>query len=168
MPIATVHGTAIPANSAASTATPALLTDHVAQQQSNWCWAACFEMIRNCLNLPPLSQSRMARAHFGDDCDEAVADGGLRCTATGPLPLSTIQSEIGNRRPVALQIDQPGRDGHVVLVVGCVGDMLEVHDPRADHQTITFAALQAGHDGGTWMRSYYGFAANEPTGNLSA
>ena len=180
MPIAASRGTAIPV---APGDRPAVLTPYVAQKQSNWCWAACFEMIRNCLHLPSLSQCQMATAYFGGNCsqnpkscnraafpDEADSDCGLRCTATGVLPLDEITAEIDLGRPVELQIDKQGDSGHVVLVVGYSGDMLEIHDPLdgIGQKTVSYAVLQTGYDGGTWKRSYYRFAALPPVDGADA
>jgi hypothetical protein len=125
--------------------------------------ASAYFGAQNCAD--PTSTSCNAAA-FLDDAD---TDCGLCCTAGGTLPLSVIRDEIVNRqRPVALQIEKPGVVGHVVLVVGCIGDMLDIHDPRADHVQISFAALQAGYDGGTWTRSFYKFGAIDPASEVNA
>jgi hypothetical protein len=154
---------------------------YVRQEKENWCWAACFQMIRQLFDaLDDIDQCALAMRMFaGETCDDvnrtalpsqAAAPCDLHCEMVplpgdqGQLTLGDITGEIDARRPVELQIgDQQG--GHVVLVVGYgPGDTLQIFDPQSPPPTtVRFATLAStGYAGKTWEASFYKFAARPP------
>jgi hypothetical protein len=153
---------------------------YVAQRTPNWCWAACFEMVRQCLGLAPRDQCGLVSDVYGGDCNDHIdqtalpaqvaRDCGLRCVQVpladeeGQLSLDDIRREIAERKcPVELQIADD-HNGHVVLVVGCgPGDTLHIYDPdtAVRQTTVSLSELQTtGYRGKRWERSFYRFVAD--------
>ena len=154
-----------PGIASADSRTAAKMLDvaYIPQYRTNWCWAACMQMVRQCLGLTHIDQWAMAMTerHVSAGC-------GLRCERfplpgeRGTLPLAEIVKEIDRKRPVGLQLGDIAT-GHVVLVVGYgPGGRLEIFDPdrAVGHTSISYAMLAtSGYQGKTWVASFYNFAA---------
>jgi hypothetical protein len=121
---------------------------YVAQAESNWCWAACGEMLLNLPGKARRSQCQIADAQFGPNCcamphaPPACDRGQWPFVAYPPLGLPTttirrsltiaeIRGELQAGKPVQACFQWTGgNQTHVVLIVDqhSNGDF-EVHDP---------------------------------------
>lgn len=121
-----------------------LRIEYVHQKQSNWCWAACSEMICEHLGRPKtqcriveagLGQqgccsdgestvcNRMIAAHSSDpnepDIERVLESVGVHATyVDGTLQPGELLQELNSGRPVIACLDGGSTGGHVVLVVG--------------------------------------------------
>jgi len=65
-----------PVAPAAPGATQLLNVPYFRQEQTNWCWAACCEMVFHYYGDAGIRQCDMATAQFGGDCCTAPASSG--------------------------------------------------------------------------------------------
>lgn len=183
MTIAVASGVALLA--APSAAPASLTTPYVSQNQSNWCWAACFEMIRNCLNLPPRRQCEIVTRKTGIDCcalpigmagpndpgnpkcypDDTADTAGLSLLVRDRvLQPQEIHDQIaGQQSPVevSMQFTMAGVADHVLLIVGVAADgSLHICDPwpAFGESTVDYSHLCNGYHQGTWNKTYISFA----------
>jgi hypothetical protein len=148
-----------------------LAVPYYRQEQANWCWAACCEMLIDFYRRTQTSQCSMASTNFGLQCCHS------------PLPNGCDQGEwpenVYSRYGIDLSIDQhalsdadvlaelragcplevyyawDGGGAHVALVVGrhSNGDYL-VHDPWYGAGRRTGAAVRDGYGLGAWTMTY--------------
>jgi hypothetical protein len=151
---------------------------YVPQDRDQWCWAACFAMIRSFLGVGGMSQHQIATAYFGaaacqdpasGDCnraaypDNAARYCGLTCiTRQRPLLIDELRRAIA-AGPVELyfEFDQgQSAASHVALLTALYADgTFRLLDPwRAfGVSNPTFAELESGYHSGSWTRTYMQF-----------
>lgn len=192
MSIAIARGTPIPAppigndvptwqRSIAPDLRPIVLPiDYVSQEQDQWCWAACFQMIGSFLNLGAKSQLAMATQLFGraacvqpnsPQCnraafpDEAVNKLGLTCSVLEhALDSREVRAYLGaGPIEVAFEAHLPGGSrSHVALITAVgPGDQVLFLDPwpAFGRSSPRLEQLSAHYHWGPWIRSYVQFAA---------
>lgn len=168
-------GTMIPVAMSGGTG-PLLDIPPVTQQQSNWCWSACGEMIFNYLHEPTrVDQSLLAEALLGMHCtaDPGRCDVGISISQlldlysimavryqalSGSLSASKLRLEIDQKRPVHIGILwSSGSSGHMILLRGYVDDpteglWIDINDPlqKADATSVS-----------TESESYWGCSYDE-------
>lgn len=153
---------------------------YVHQDKDQWCWAACFQMIRAWLGRPGLSQQQMATAYFGQSAcsnpdspacnrgafpDRAAGPSGLYCESIEQrLDAARLATELG-AGPVEAYLEfEAGApfSAHVVLITDLAADgTVEVLDPwpAFGRSYPRLAELHTNYNGGTWERSYVRFEA---------
>ncbi|HYC95370.1 MAG TPA: papain-like cysteine protease family protein [Sphingomicrobium sp.] len=157
-----------------------LAIDYVAQEQDQWCWAACFQMIGGYLGFGGLGQLEMARRVFGSaacsnpqsrSCnrgaipDQVIHLVGMTCS---PLERALNAAELRQYLvygPVEIEFESDGIGGitnHVALITAIsdsgVTTFLDPW-PEFGQSSPTLAQLQAHYHWGPWVRSYVQFAA---------
>jgi hypothetical protein len=143
---------------------------YMRQQQTNWCWAACCEMVFQ-FNAVTVQQCDMATAQFGGKCCAAPSSSvcnqgnwpeyvypryGFHYTrGNAPFTSAAVQAEINAGRPVEVYYAWNGGGAHVALIVGFYdnGD-LEVSDPWYGSGRRTYAAVLAAYNLGAWTITY--------------
>lgn len=143
-----------------------LPVDYREQEQTNWCWAACCQMLAAFLGRPNLRQCDIAERQFHGGCCAAPSSSGcdrgewpeVAYPANGiqldridsALSRVALQAELDAGRAVEVYyVWQGGRDAHVALVTGYYsnGDF-EVLDPAR--------AFGPGRRTFDWILSAYG------------
>jgi hypothetical protein len=142
------------------------------QEQTNWCWAGCCEMVFLYYNINNVRQCDMASFQFGADCCAAPSSSicnqgnwpeniyphwGVSCSrSNGSFSLSSVQFEINNDRPVEPYYAWTGGGAHVAIIRGYYdnGD-LEVHDPWYGSNRHTFNDVVAAYGLGAWSITYH-------------
>jgi hypothetical protein len=148
------------------------------QEETNWCWAACADMVVRYYNIGSVQQCQLANFVFQrTDC---CVPGGfspcnytcqvpdvpaiyghfyLLCTSnSGTMTLAELKREIDHARPVeiAWQWSYVLR-GHVVLISGYyTDDKLRVHDPQVGIGSLSHAELVNAKGLGSWFWSFHG------------
>lgn len=184
MPIKAQHGIPIPivmpvlpaaaAPAVAPGAANPLTMAYMQQQQNNWCWAACCEMVFHHAGVnTTVSQCDMATAQFGGACcsapTSAACDQGNWPENTyghyafhytkrqNSISLADVQAEINANRPVEIYYAWNGGGAHVALIVGYYanGDV-EVYDPWGSYGPgrRAFSYVQSAYNLGAWTLSY--------------
>lgn len=153
----------------------------VQQAESEWCWAACGEMIGKYAGHSDLTQCKLANAYLQGTgfCVDACSQSS-KCDApcqldriariyarfqiastlmTGPVSPSTLAREIGStRRPVMAMLTYHNGAGHVLLVTGYSGQGAAVYvmDTRPGYGEgwIDYNALVQAHGAGAWTASW--------------
>lgn len=150
----------------------------VPQRLSNWCWAACCEMV---FSLFAITRSQ---------CSLASKQVGLQCCVPTPQPecnspqwpetiykaydlpyvkygtdlsLQRVRDEIDKGRPVEAYLEWTHGGAHVVLITGYYenGD-LEVCDPLGRSSVRkAFSTLQTADGMGRWSASYADFGSRQ-------
>jgi hypothetical protein len=152
------------------------------QEASDWCWAACGEMIMDHLGTD-VSQCQLANDEFWasrgeiDCCEHKTSspcnktafphfeDYGFTCKKTQNAPLSwrQVKSQIQTKRkPFAFSWHWNGGSGHMMVMVGCgTADgekWIEYWDPLAqigtDYKLTTYDAYVKGNGYTHWDDLY--------------
>jgi hypothetical protein len=176
--VASEAGPAAGTAALAEAAPPEHSVGYVKQDQDQWCWAACFEMIRGWMNLPPMSQLEMATNCFGPAAcanpasatcnqsafpDEVADKCGLRCLPRERrLNAAELAQELRYGPVEAFFFFPPGSifRRHVALITGVGSDgAVRLLDPWPEFGPSyrTLQELQTDYHGGTWERSYVQF-----------
>jgi hypothetical protein len=163
---------------AAVAAAPILDVPFVAQEQTQWCWAACAEMVAAFLDKPPVRQCELANflhrqrtccATPGSDrCNRpcplegfpAVYDHlGIPCiTNTWPVSAAVVVRELTINRPVEVGYLWYGGGGHVAIVYGVTAaGRFAVHDPWYGSGSCTYEQLYFAYGLGRWAFTFGGF-----------
>jgi papain like cysteine protease AvrRpt2 len=142
------------------------------QEQTNWCWAGCCEMVFQYNGVNNVSQCGMATQQFGGNCcaspsSPACNQGnwpenvypvyGFKWAKTnGAFPPPAVQQEIGNQRPLEVYYAWNGGGAHVALIIGYYanGD-LEVNDPWYGPGRRAYSLVLGGYGLGAWTMTYY-------------
>lgn len=158
------------------------------QDEDLWCWAACFQMIRQVLGFENWTQFDMAKKVFGDancptpscatcnrgrDPDSAANDCGLQCQ-TSPVPAdpAPLHQALGSS-PVIAQFTFPTNTGpadHVILITDLAQDgTMTAYDPLPEvGRTVQpYGVFRTGyqinvpgfHGSGTWHQTYTYFGS---------
>ncbi|WP_182911862.1 papain-like cysteine protease family protein [Sphingomonas cavernae] len=147
---------------------------YVSQSETNWCWAACGEMIMQPRGIGQ-TQCSLASAQFALTCcpspgapngcnkgcwpDLCYPSHGLPTKrTTSQLSQPFVSSELAKGRPVQVCYQWAGsRSTHVALIVDEYpnGDF-EVHDPWSGYGRgrRQFSQIQAAYGLGTWIQSF--------------
>jgi hypothetical protein len=151
------------------------------QEEGNWCWAACGEMVFNYYNVAGTRQCDLASWLCGSDCCAAPSSHlcntgasdaqivaiyqhwSLNCSPpSSPLLFSQVQSEIDNRRPFEVAVQWWWGGGHVVIVCGWYTDdgwfneeTVRVNDPWLGPGVVKYLALlNAYYLMGAWRATF--------------
>jgi hypothetical protein len=151
------------------------------QAQSEWCWAACGEMIATYLKRPSFTQCMFANGYLARTgyCVDACKDPG---TCNSPcrqqdisieyakagissvlvpaaIDTQTLHDEVGARQPVLAMVQYQSGASHVVLLTGYSRTAsVFVIDTRPGHGEgwIDYAALRQALGHGAWTTSWTG------------
>jgi hypothetical protein len=152
---------------------PTLLpVQYIHQEQDNWCWAACCEMLLLFLHRTHLSQCAMASRQFGADCcaqpsgaacnlgcwpEDAYGAFGVNIDRRGyALAQADLDNELAAMRPVEIcYLWRESQGRHVALITGKYpnGDY-EVHDPWYGKGPRDFDTITSAYSLGEWELSY--------------
>lgn len=151
-----------------------LALPYVQQEQNNWCWAACCQMLLRHFGKPALDQCQIAEREFHGSCCQnpasATCDAGQWPETAYPshgIQLNRIEGilsdgglrgEIDAGRPVEVYyVWQGGLSAHVALVTGYYsnGDF-EVFDPARTfgRGRRAYDRIVAAYGLGQWRLSY--------------
>jgi hypothetical protein len=174
MPVKTGVGTPIyPTSSSTLLTTTILPVPYHAQQQTNWCWAACSEMTIEFLAVGPATQCDIATLEFGANCRAAPASsicnqpawpnatfnrfGVHFLTSPGSVSQAGVQVEIGAGRPLHVYYAWRGGGAHLAVVRGFFsnGD-LDVLDPWFGQGRRSYTNVLSAYGMGSWALTYTG------------
>jgi hypothetical protein len=143
------------------------------QEQTNWCWAGCSQMVLVFFGIGNIRQCDMASTEFGANCcatpSSATCNQGgwpenvltrAGCHAprqNGQVNRFSVEAAFAAGRPIIVYYAWNGGGAHVAVVRGIYdnGD-LEVNDPWYGPGRRTFAAVQSGYGMGSWTMTYPG------------
>ena len=153
----------------------------ICQEQTNWCWAACTEMVLHYYNNPDARQCEFANWLFDQtQCCEDPANPACNRTCSGnevqdvytnwnilstliegDVPFDVLQAEIDAGRPVEVAFEWTGGGGHVAIVSGWDTDspdpFVHVNDPAADRLSrVRYKELLAAYGRGRWILTWTG------------
>lgn len=184
MPLRAQQGTPIPlaaaspmraaAPGAPGPGTNPLTMTYMQQQQTNWCWAACSEMVfHQAGKNTTVTQCDMATAQFGGACCSTPSS--MQCNQgnwpqnaysyygfgftylSNTISFAAVQAEINANRPVEIYYAWSGGGAHVALIVGYYanGDV-EVYDPWPSFGPgrRAFSYVQGAYGLGAWQLTY--------------
>jgi hypothetical protein len=151
---------------------------YVQQEQNEWCWAACTQMVAAYLGQPDVKQCELANFLHGqtDCCQNPGSD---QCNQPAPLEkvvpvynhlnihaigeahaetIAVMVRELNAKRPVEVGFLWYGGGGHVVIVRGLDEDgNFAVHDPWFGSGPVTYLGLLTAYGQGRWGVSYGDF-----------
>jgi hypothetical protein len=151
---------------------------YVRQEQTQWCWAACAQMVANYLGNTNVRQCELANALHGQSrccqqpaspgCNEpspydgiAQVYGHLRVNCishTWPVSGQVVVRELTAGRPVEIGLLWSGGGGHVAVVRGCTPQgLFAVHDPWFGSGLATYLNLYTAYGRGQWAYSFGDF-----------
>lgn len=150
----------------------------IKQEQKNWCWAACTDMIASYYGNAALRQCACANWLFGrsdccgspgsSDCDRGCAvDDVSRVLAhfgihssliNGTVPFSTLKTEVDAARPVEVAYFWSSGGGHVAIVCAwdhnTTGDFVRVNDPAYGSGGVYYKNLLTAYGMGKWVYTW--------------
>ena len=154
----------------------------IAQEQPNWCWAACIEMVLRYYNDPIVQQCELANELFGqskccsepsspecnkpceiEDISKLYSRSGVHSQFVDEnVPFSTLQSEIDADRPVEVVFYQrQKKQGHLVIVRGWhiaeTEEFVHVNDPKDSNgasRIVAYSELLDAYGEGKWMYTW--------------
>lgn len=161
----------------AAAAPPMLAVPYVKQTQTQWCWAACAEMVARYHGAADVKQCALANFLHGQTkccaspgsaaCNlpcsfEGVGQVynhlGINCIShTWPVNAQVVLRELNAGRPVEVGYAWSGGGGHVAVIYGVTpAGMLAVHDPWPDFGTgfATYQYVFGAYGMGRWVFSY--------------
>jgi ABC-type bacteriocin/lantibiotic exporter with double-glycine peptidase domain len=145
---------------------------YLRQEQTNWCWAACCEMVFSYYKVTA-RQCEMATYQFGRDCCRTPSTKVCNqanwpeniyakwrfffAKTAASISSTTLCAEIDANRPVEVLYKWRGRGAHVALICGYYenGDV-EVHDPWYGQGRYSFPEIVQAYGRGTWTATYTG------------
>jgi hypothetical protein len=153
----------------------------VDQAESEWCWAACGEMIATYLKRPGFTQCVFANGYLAGSgyCLDACRDPD-KCNSpcrqqdisieyakaaigstlvVGAIDTQTLYNEIVARRPVLAMLQYQSGASHLVLLTGYSKTAsVYVIDTRPGYGEgwVEYAVLQQAHGYGAWAASWTG------------
>jgi hypothetical protein len=178
VPIAPAPPAPAPFAPAAAPAAAILDVPYARQEQTEWCWAACSEMVARFLGNATVQQCELANfLHGQTDCCQTPGSAAcnrpcpvlgvglvyqhlhINCVSqAGPVNLLVIAQEINARRPVEVGYLWTGGGGHVALIRGYTAQgLLAVHDPWFGSGTVTYPAVLLAYGRGQWAFSFGDF-----------
>ena len=152
----------------------------IPQEQTEWCWAACAQMVLQFYGTD-VQQCSLASQLFGipnccskpapelcknpaqvPDIASVFTDNGRSAPTfvDDNVTFETLQSEINENRPVEIGFDWGNDNGHQVLVCGwridAVGPLLLVNDPLYGCGPVYYVNLVAAYGWGVWRWTWMG------------
>lgn len=152
---------------------------YIKQEQTNWCWAACAQMVLRRFGNSTVRQCDLAHRLFGEPsccdnpssplCNEAaqVPDIAGVYSAWGrkkpeyvgkSVPFETLQNEINAKRPVEVGFIWKDGTGHQAIVCGWdvddTGPLLLVNDPKYGLGAVYYVNLKLAYGWGTWRHTW--------------
>lgn len=154
---------------------------HVLQKKSQWCWAACAQMVLE-YHGQNVSQCKLASALLGSRwCCFLPMSCNSPCTATqvsalynsfglgsthqsNQVSFDTIKSEIDADQPVEVGFEWIGGGGHLAIVRGweqnSLGDWIRINDPvlrfykNYGQGTMLYSKLAKPYGIGDWVATW--------------
>jgi hypothetical protein len=150
------------------------------QESSNWCWAACFQMVFNFYKFT-ISQCQMANYYFGsgcgkDDCcskgtggicdfglvSSQITDGYIHWSfpsnfTPSQITFDAILNALGTIGPVEVAVSWTAGGGHAMIVSGFeTPNLVFVNDPAysSGPGLITYSSLQNAQGLGNWFATW--------------
>ncbi len=151
----------------------------VPQLQTEWCWAACTEMVARWLGVDGVRQCELANFLHGqtrcctapssDACNQPAPFASVipvyrHVGVAGigpdrPLTANTLVAELAAGRAVEVAFAWVGGGGHVVIVHGYTAEgLFAVNDPWQGAGTVSYFNLLTAYGSGRWVASYGRFA----------
>ena len=144
---------------------------YIRQEQDNWCWAACCEMIVRGMGFGQIRQCDMASKRSGSaccatpdshECDqgawpevEYVKHGVDLDPQNMAVSLEVVRGELDRGCPVEVYYAWTAGGAHVALIVEQLGgDRYRVHDPWYGSAVRTYDDILSGYGMGQWTSSY--------------
>jgi len=153
----------------------------ITQEQSEWCWAACAQMVLRYYGNSSVRQCDLAAKLFGQGCCEDP--GSTLCNqpaqvqdiagiysdwgrpskpkyVSSSVPFSTLQAELNAQRPVEVGFIWNKGTGHQAIVCGwgvdSTGPLLLVNDPdpRWGTGAIYYTNLVLAYGAGSWQHTW--------------
>lgn len=152
----------------------------IAQEQTQWCWAACADMVLHYYGNTGIRQCELANWLFGlpgccsnpssslcnrpcqvADVSRVFMNYGVRSSGgNGTVSFSTLQFELNGDRPVEVAYSWNGGGGHVAIVRGwdqnSTGPFLRVNDPAYGSGGVYYSDLLTAYGLGTWFYTWIG------------
>lgn len=150
------------------------------QEQTQWCWAGCADMVLHYYGNQGIRQCDLANFLFGlsgccsspsstlcnqpspvPDISRVYSNYGIRSThSAGTVTFATLQSEINADRPVEVAYAWSGGGGHAAIVRGwdrnSTGPFLRVNDPAYGSGGVYYSDLLTAYGQGTWFYTWTG------------
>lgn len=141
------------------------------QEQTNWCWAACCQMVLAYRGIP-VQQCDMASFQFGANCCAAPASstcnqgawpepvyrhwGSVCLRSNGPFTSSQVQTCIDGDSPVQPYFAWTNGGVHLAVIIGydSQGDLL-VHDPWFGRSRGSYRNVLSAYGLGHWALTFY-------------
>jgi ABC-type bacteriocin/lantibiotic exporter with double-glycine peptidase domain len=168
---------AMAAATAAAVAPPILNVPYVAQEQTEWCWAACTQMVAAYLNKT-VKQCELANFLHGQTtccatpgsqaCNQPAPTAGvpqvynhlgINCiTNTWPVSAAIVVNELQQGRPVEIGFLWFGGGGHVAIIRGVTAQgYFAVNDPWFGAGLYQYQALYLAYGRGRWALTFGAF-----------
>lgn len=171
---------------APAAAPPMLSVPYVKQTQTQWCWAACAEMVARYLGAAAVKQCELANVLHGQTkCCTSPASAacnlptdypgvfkvythlGIKCIGhTWAVNGQVVLKELKAGRPVEVGYTWAGgTGGHVALITGVTpAGLLAIHDPWPDYGTgfATYQYVFSAYGMGRWTYSFGDFQKLSP------
>lgn len=173
MPLRIWKRRAIPPAHPGTDSTAVLLdVPYVEQQQMNWCWASCCEMVFRYYGAHNVRQCDIATAQFGVDCCKSPSDTvcnqaawpehvypvwGFRVVKriNWAISVSKVRAEIDKDRPIEIYFSWHKGSSHVAIIRGYYhNNDLDVHDPKFGSGRYEFSEIVAAYRLGRWTKTY--------------
>jgi hypothetical protein len=150
----------------------------IAQEQNQWCWAGCAQMVAAFLGNPNVKQCELANFLHGQaTCCQAPGSPAcnrpspvvgigrvyqhlrIRClTELQPVSAQVLAREINEDRPVEVGYVWKGGGGHVALVRGYTPQgLLVVNDPWFGLKTLPYLHVLLAYGLGRWAMTFGDF-----------
>ena len=147
----------------------------IKQEQTEWCWAACADMVSDFYGNAAVCQCEFANWLFGlSDCCSVPSSSlcnrpaevtdvcgvynafGVQCaSSSGTISLAALQYEIDQGRPIEAGLAWTGGGGHAVLVYGYDDHgKVHVHDPMYGQVAIPYTDLVSAYGHGSWFWTF--------------
>jgi len=173
MTLRVTKGTLVRQLKAKPRADTVLAVPFIYQEQTNWCWAACAEMIYRFLGITNWRQCHMAQAIFGANCcsvpsssvcnqpnwvENALNLVGIRWYRhETAYSFYGVRFEIDASRPVQVMYAWSSGGGHAALIRGYYDDTdLDVHDPWYGPGRRTYDSILNAYGMGYWFATLTG------------